>query len=107
MVSNVETKFLKRYSLKGVEGQAKMLLWEYVFESIFLLQRSPVQRQIPSPLSFPIRSPGSSLAPQLFAHQVPLPCCETTAGCLSSAPAVILLTLSLQGVLPCLMLLAD
>lgn len=90
-----------------MEGHAKAVLWEYVFESIFLLQKSLIQRLILSPPALPVRSPGSSLAPQLSVHQVQLPRCDTAAGCLSSAPAVILLMLSLQGVLPRLMLLAD
>lgn len=88
-------------------GRAKTVMWEHVFECIFLLQKNPIQRFILSPPTIPSQVPGSYLAPQIFVRRVQLPCCDTMAGCLSSAPAVILLTLSLQGVLPCLMLLAD
>lgn len=107
VVDKSRTRFLMWQDVKGEEGQAQTVIWEHVFESIFLLRKNPIQRLILSPSTIPSQVTWVLLSTPAFVHQVKLPCCDTAAGCLSSAPAVILLTLSLQGVLPCLMLLAD
>lgn len=46
LVDMVGTKFLMG---QGKARQAETVIWEHVFESIFLLQKSSIQRLIPSP----------------------------------------------------------
>lgn len=89
-VDKVETKFLPWQGVKGEEGQAKTLTWEHVFESVFLLQKSPIQRLILSPPTIPsqvtwvlLSTPAfcASSATALLWHRGRLslisPCCDT------------------------------
>ena len=69
VVDRAGTKFLRWQGVKGEEGQAKTVIWEHVFESVFLLQKSPIQRLILSPPTIPNQVTRVLLSTPAFCAQ--------------------------------------